>query len=162
MSLHEDYHFYADEIGFAEIATSSFDNNVWLIDQRDFSLKKYNIDSKRITSTTPLDLLLSNQSHQLLYCLEYQNRLFISTKDAGILIFDTLGNYLKTYPVSNAVHFDFWQDEIYYLDGDLLMRRNLYSDAVVARTLPHGNWKFAIINHDLLYLFTDKNIFLYK
>lgn len=163
LALNEDFEFLPDQIGFAETATSSFDNNVWVVDQRDFSLKKYNITSQSIASTTPLDLLLDNKSYQILYCKEYQNRLFVSTKNSGILIFDSLGNYLKTFPISNVTYFNFWKNSLYYLSEGQLVSHNLYNDAVTSTKLPQeGSWKFAIVNDDLLYLFTDKEIFLYK
>ena len=69
-----------DKIGFAEIATPSFDNNLWIIDQSDFSLKKYDITHDDIQLNTPLDLLLNRKTYQLKFMKEYQNKLYISDK----------------------------------------------------------------------------------
>ena len=54
LSLHEDYEFPRSFVGFAEVATTSYDNNVWLFDQTDFSLKKYGITNNTLLSRTPL------------------------------------------------------------------------------------------------------------
>ncbi len=163
LSLNEDYRFPTNMVGFAEIATSSYDNNVWVIDQIDFSLKKYNIFSNSVTSRTTLGLILNPDNYEILHCKEYQNRLFISTKNNGILIFDNFGNYLKTYQINSISTFNFWKDTMYFLEGSVLVKRNLYNDKTVNSELPtQKKWLFALVFEDRTYLFSDKQLSLYK
>ena len=163
LSLNEDYSFPENLIGFAEIATASYDNNVWVIDQVDFSLKKYDIFSKRISSRTPLDQLLNTDNYEILHCKEYQNKLFISTRNYGILIFDNLGNYIKTFENKGISFFNFWEDTMYFLDGNALVKLNLYNEETVSSELPNQKeWLFSLIYEDKTYLFSDTQLSLYK
>ena len=163
LSLNEDYSFPTNLIGFAEIATSSYDNNVWVIDQIDFSLKKYDIFSKRVRSRTPLDLVINPDNYELLHCKEYQNRLFVSTRNYGIMIFDNFGNYIKTYQKKGITFFNFWEDTIYFLEGNVLVKLNLYNEETVHSELPSSeNWLFALVYEERTYLFSKNQLSLYK
>ncbi len=163
LSLYEDYSFPSGYIGFAEIAFPSADNNVWLVDQRDLSLKKYNMQLEQITIKTPLDLILKQDNYKILHAREYQNRLFISTGEHGILIFDNLGNYLKTYPYKDISFFCFQGDDLYFIQGNSLVQINLYEEREKISELPGGEkWKFVLLNGDRTYLFSDQHLVLYK
>ncbi len=162
LSLHEDYQFPPDRVGFVELSTSSFDNNIWLIDQTDFSLKKYNIRNKQIDVTTPLNQLLNPKNYELLHCQEYQNRLFISTQNVGILIFDNFGNFIKTFEFIGINHFGFWKDDLYFLSEDQLVKINLYNDQIEKLMPPEGDWEFVLIYDDLIYLLSKNELNLYQ
>ena len=163
LSLHEDYSFPQDIIGFAEMATPSFDNNIWLIDQADFSLIKYDITSRLLISRTPLEQLLDPDNYEILFLKEYQNRLFLSTKHRGILIFDNLGTYLKKFEYKNISSFNFEMDNMYFIEGNNLVEINLYSDHDVKRALPkNAPWLFAIIRDGRTYLFSKNQISCYR
>ncbi len=163
LSLHEDYVFPLEKIGFVEIATTSFDNNIWLVDQTDFSLKKYLIHNQEISSNTPLQLLLNPNDYELLHAQEYQNRVFISTRKAGILIFDNFGNFIRVFDYPGIAHFGFWKDNIYFLQDGKIVQINLYNDEIKSIELPHdAHWEFALMYDGLLYLFSKKSINLYQ
>lgn len=163
LSLNEDYSFPPDLIGFAEMATPSYDNNIWVIDQIDFSLKKYDIFSKQIKSRTSLDFIFDPDNYEILHCKEYQNKLFVSAKNYGILIFDIFGNYLKTYQNQGVSFFNFWDDMIYYMEGNTLVKLNLYSDEILRIELPNKeNWLFVLVYEDRTYLFSENQLSVYK
>jgi hypothetical protein len=163
LSLAEEYDFPPDLIGFAEIATPTFDNNIWVIDQTDFSLKKYVIHSQRIESKTPLDLVLDQEDYQILHCREYQNRLFVSTLNNGILIFDNFGNFIKTMDYLGVDYFNFWQDDLYFILNNSLVKLNLYNDKMSVTKLPEDHsWDFVLIFDQQTYLMSGNNIFLYQ
>ena len=163
LSLNEDYRFPTNLVGFAEIATSSYDNNVWVIDQIDFSLKKFEIFSNSISSMTTLGLILNPDNYEILHCKEYQNRLFISTRENGILIFDNFGSYLKTYQNNGISSFNFWEDYLYFLNEDSIVKLNLYKDETLQLKLPEpSNWLFIIIFEDRTYLFSTNQLAFYE
>lgn len=163
LSLSENYSFPENLIGFAETATVSFDNNVWVVDQIDFSLKKYDIFSNTITSRTQLNQLIDPDNYSILHCKEYQNRLFISTKNRGILIFDNLGNYIKTLHFKNISHFSFQRNWIYFMEAGKLIKKNLYNEKNIEVKLPtQEDWLFVLVFDDLLYLMSKDNLTLYN
>lgn len=163
LSLHEDYSFPQTLVNFAEIATSSYDNNIWLIDQVDFSLKKFDIESNTLQSRTTLDQIMDPDNYEILFMKEYQNRLFLSTKGQGILIFDNFGSYIKTYKYEGISFFNFWKDNIYFIEGNKIIQLNLYSEEIVTKELPSTSiWLFTLIYNDLIYLFSKNLLELYK
>lgn len=163
LSLNEDYSFPSNQIGFAEMATPSYDNNIWVIDQIDFSLKKYDLFINKISSRTALNMLLDPNNYEILHCKEYQNRLFISTRNFGILIFDNFGNYIKTYQNKGVTFFNFWEDTMYFLEENTLVKLNLYKEEMTFTELPsQASWLFALIYEDRTYLFSKSQLALYK
>ena len=163
LSLHEDYSFPQEIVSFVEIATPSYDNNIWLFDQVDFSLKKYDITTNRLWSTTPLNQILNPNNYEILFCKEYQNRLFISTRGRGILIFDNFGNYIKTFDYKGITFFNFWKDIMYFLVDNKLIKIDLYDENNISLVIPnHADWLFALLFEDRVYLFSKNQINLYK
>ena len=163
LSLHEDYSFPQAIVSFAEIATSSYDNNIWLIDQVDFSLKKFDIRSNTLQSRTPLDQIMDPDNYEILFMKEYQNMLFVSTMGQGILIFDNFGSYIKTYKYEGISFFNFWKDNIYFIKDNKIIQLDLYSEEIEMNELPpKSNWLFALIYDDLTYLFSNNQLVLYK
>lgn len=163
LSLNEDYSFPGDLIGFAEIATSTYDNNVWVIDLMDFNLKKYELFSNSISSVTSLNQLLDVNNYAILFCKEYQNRLFVSTLDQGILIFDNFGNYIKTYENKGISFFSFWKDNLYFLENGSLLTLSLYNGESSIRTLPgNEDWKFVLVYDNLVYLFSETKVSVFN
>ena len=116
-----------ERVGFARVATFALDNNLWVFDDIDFSLKKFNTQFDKIDFNTPLDLILDASEYEITFMREYQNQLFIADKNSGILVFDNLGNYKTKLPFVDVSWFSFWDDEIYFAQGDEFVRYNLYT-----------------------------------
>ncbi|MEM7106816.1 MAG: hypothetical protein AAF519_01225, partial [Bacteroidota bacterium] len=112
---------------YVGLATLSTDNNLWLVDLSDFSLKKYDVNFQEITIDRPLDLVLSPDEYELTFMREYQNLLFISDKNEGLLLFDNFGNYLRTLSTQSVDAFGFFNDEIYFVKQDVIHILNIYS-----------------------------------
>jgi hypothetical protein len=163
LSLHEDYEFPRSIVGFAEVATTSYDNNVWLFDQTDFSLKKYGITTNSLLSSTPLEQLLDPDNYEILFCKEYQNRLFLSTRERGILIFDNFGNYIKTFDYKGITFFNFREDSMYFLKNKQLVTFNLYDEQIIMEPLPdQSEWLFVLNHENRTYLFSQDHVALFK
>jgi hypothetical protein len=116
-----------DRVGFARIATFALDNNLWLFDDIEFALKKFNTQFDKIDFNTPLDLILDAEDYEITFMREYQNQLFIADKNSGILVFDNLGNYKTKLPFPDVSWFAFLNDEIYFIQGKEIVRYNLYT-----------------------------------
>jgi len=156
LSLNEDYYFPADLVGFVQIATPTFDNNIWLIDQEDFSLKRFQIHSNTIPVVTPLNLLLDSKKYEIRSMREYQNRLFVGIANVGILLFDNMGNYIKTYEEPDMSDLGFFGDIVYFKKGNQIALINIYNDEKKLVSLPPGDsWRFVVYSATELYLFSD-------
>jgi len=150
-------------IGFARLATPSYDNNIWVIDERDFSLKKYNLLSGSVDLTTPLDLLLDPTIYDLNYIKEYQNMVFVNDKNSGILIFDNMGNYKTKISIKGLSMINFYNDEICFLEDSKVKFINNFTFSERVENLPEiGDYTNFLYSSSRLYLFTEKEITVYK
>ncbi len=150
-------------IGFARLATFSYDNNMWVIDETDFSLKKYNLMYGKIDLHTPLDLLLDPSLYDMNFIKEYQNLVFINDKNSGILVFDNMGNYKARIPVKGLPMLGFYDDEIYFQEEGNLRFINIYTYAERTEALPVNEpFKFVLYSKLRLYLFKKNSVEVYK
>lgn len=152
-----------EQIGFARLLTYAADGNLWLFDDQDFALKKYQEQQNKVLISTPCDLLLSPQSYELSFLREYQNQLFLVDKNSGIFIFDNFGNFKKNLDIRNINFITFLGDYLAYFQKNILYLHNLYNKHSTQIFLPiENNYKdFFLINHTHIYLFTDSLMLVY-
>ena len=156
------YDFNPSAVGFVEAAAPSADNNVWLFDQADFSLKKYNLQLKQVVLSTPFDLLLDPDDYRIGTIREYQNKVYISDYREGIFVFDNLGNYLSKIPGRGVEYFSFWDQTLHFVRDNLLTSIALYNDSHSPTSLPAARqWQFAVRYENRLYLVSDSEIRVY-
>jgi hypothetical protein len=151
-----------DLVGFASLVTYSADNNLWIIDEKDFSLKKYNVKFNSIDAHTPLDLILSHKTYEMTYMREYQNLLFISDRSAGIILFDNLGNFKTKIPFRNLSYFNFLGDELYFLSNDEITFYNIYTKKERKFRIPDGKkFEYVLFIKDKAYFFLNDSMEIY-
>ena len=116
-------------LGFIQFACPSVDNQLWLVDNSDFSLKKYNMLHHVLEAQTALDLLLEGDFYALKSLQVYQNKLYLHTQNE-ILIFDTYGNYQQKIPIINVDTLRFYGESFYFFDKEnqKIVFRNLYTN----------------------------------
>jgi len=150
-------------IGFARLATYSYDNNIWIIDETEFSLVKYNLTFGKIDLSTPLDLILDSRTYDMNFIREYQSLVFLNDKNSGVLIFDNMGNYKTKIPVKGLSMVGFYNDEIYFQEGDSIKFINIYTYNERLEQLPElGNYKYVLYTKNNCYLFTTTTISVFK
>ncbi|MDJ1470017.1 hypothetical protein QNI19_00675 [Cytophagaceae bacterium DM2B3-1] len=150
-----------EEIGFARVMTLAYDDQLWIFDDTDFSLKKYDLQRQKVEMNSPLNLILKTQDYQITWIREYQNQLFVADRNSGILVFDNLGNYRKALPFKGLTYFQFLGEELYFTDKETLYFFNIYSHSQRSIKLPVAA-KFAILVGRYLAIYTDKAGFLYS
>ena len=152
-----------NEIGFARIATIAADNQLWTIDENDFSLKKYDLDGQKIIQKTPLELILKAKDYHINFMREYQNLLYVNDKQSGVLVFDNMGNYKKKIALTGITTFGFINEELYYLKDNKIYFFNVYHFAERSINLPEGiNVTNVIVSPDNIYLFSGTNLLICK
>ncbi len=151
----------AEQIGFARVMTLAYDDQFWIFDDSEFSLKKFNAQLQTVVQAIPLSLVLDTQEYQITFMREYQNQLFVADRNSGILVFDNLGNYRRSLPFKGLNYFQFLGEEIYFLEKDILHFYNLYSQKERSLKLPLSA-QFAVIVGNHIVLYTNKGGFLYN
>ncbi len=146
-----------DITDYAGLVTVSSDNNLWLIDLTEFGLKKYNINFNQVTINTPFDLLLDPEQYDISHMREYQNLLFISDRESGILIFDNLGNYLRKMPYKNVGYFNFHKSIIYFIQEGQFKLVDIYTNESNTYPAPKG-CKLSLYNENVVRFFLPQQV----
>lgn len=108
------------------IATSSGDNNVWIVDKADWSLKRFDPKASKIIAESLIDKTQFEGEPKIIAIREYQNFLFVLEKNTGILIFNGLGKQLKKIGAAGIPYFNFLGEELYYLKDNKLIFYDLF------------------------------------
>jgi hypothetical protein len=94
---------------------------------------------------------------------EYQNLLFINDRNAGILIFDNLGNYKKTIPYRGVEYFNFLGNNLYFIKDSSLVILDVYSGLEKVIALPSNKkYQYALMSPGTVFLFSENNVDLFK
>ncbi|TAE66044.1 MAG: hypothetical protein EAZ85_16145 [Bacteroidetes bacterium] len=135
-----------EKIGFMSAMCLSADGMLWIFDQNDMSLKKYNQITEQILIYTPLDLLLEPKEYDIKIIKEYQNFIFVIDKKSGILVFDNLGNFKRKINISDFQSISFLDDSIYILSNNQTLQiSSLYKDENMSINLPKNyHWNYII------------------
>jgi WD40 repeat protein len=150
-------------VGFARAATMASDGQLWLFDESDFSLKKLNPSTQRLTVHVPLGLILSAGHYMVNYMREYQNLLFVNDIRSGILVFDNFGNYKKTLPFTGITQFGCYNNELYFLDKHTIHFFDLYTLSSRFIRLPHEiHFDFVLVSETQAVLFSGNSLYIYR
>ena len=122
----ETHHFDSPEINFVRLATPAADNQVWLLDDMDFAIKKFDPRQNRISLQVPLDLILKKGQYDISWMAEYQNQLFLLDRNSGIFVFDNMGNYKYHIEAPGIEYFNFLNEEIYFIKNHEVIVVHLY------------------------------------
>ncbi|MEZ4948513.1 MAG: hypothetical protein R2879_14420 [Saprospiraceae bacterium] len=88
---------------------TAMDGNIWVFDDNNFQIKKLDRFGKEIMAGNRLDLVLEAPWHPV-YLYEYDNKVYLTDPEKGILVLDVFGNYVKTIPIKGLNYF-FIRDE---------------------------------------------------
>ncbi len=157
------FSFYPDKIGYAELATISSDNNIWVVDATNFSIKKYNIEANILEVVSPLGIILDPDEYSIDYMREYQNLLFLYDKNKGIFLFDNFGSLQRKFVLPGLDFLNFYGDHIYYIKDGFLTFMNIYNGALYGIPLPHyESFNFALRFSSKIFLFTKEEMSIYN
>lgn len=152
-----------EEVGFARMATLGSDYNLWLIDETDFTLKKYDRQFNKVLYKTALELLLDLKDYDINYMQEYQNNLYVNDRNSGLLVFDPFGSYKKKIGFKGIDYFSFLNDEMYYLQHDTLQLFHLYLFTTKTIPLPLGKkYKRVLLYNQKVYGIKPNGIDIYQ
>ncbi|MBD0259816.1 MAG: hypothetical protein ICV83_29205 [Cytophagales bacterium] len=125
-----------DEAGFARLAALAQDGQLWLFDDTDFSLRKYNPVTRRVSLHVPLELVLAGQDPLFVALREYQNLVFLHDERGGVLVFDNAGNFRSKIAAGAAGPVGFYGDELYFTRDGALHFVHLYNGTTRQMPLP--------------------------
>jgi hypothetical protein len=105
----------------------SGDYKLWILDKADNSLKKINIRASEVELEVMVDSSLIKDATVFRTMREYQSFVFLLDPAQGILIFNNLGQHIRTISQPGLRSFNFLGEELYYLRGSNLEFFNLFT-----------------------------------
>ena len=135
------YNFDDFNLGFVSNASLNFQQNLWVIDESDFSLKLLDMMNGDILVNQPFFTFLNVDDHDITFIKEYQNQLYVVDVEFGILIFDNLGNLINQLEIKGIQSLGFEKDTYYYHNKNSLLVRGIYSSDELIINLPKSNYQ---------------------
>lgn len=108
------------------LATSAGDNQVWIVDKGDWSVKKLDPKASKIVAEASIDRTQFQGEPEIIAVREYQNFLFVLDRNAGLLIFNGIGKQIKKIEGKDIPYFNFLGEELYYRKNDKLIFYDLF------------------------------------
>ena len=99
---------------------TSGDSKLWVLDAADHSLKKLNPKEQHVEIEVVIDSTLIKDATEFTGMREYQNFVFILHPRKGIMIFNSLGQHVRTIEVKHLHAFHFIGEELYYVRGSTI------------------------------------------
>ncbi len=104
----------SEEIGYVKSACWASDGNVWLFDQSNFSLKKYNPTTKSILLSLPFNFSAENEELEITQLREYEGKI-IGLSENKIFVFSFTGNLEWSFEAGNISEIGFKEKSVFWV-----------------------------------------------
>jgi hypothetical protein len=143
------------------VCQSSLDG-YWIFDQRDFSLKKIDVNLRVLFQSNDMNQTLGYPLEPL-SMIESNDYVFMNNPATGILMFDKYGSYYKTIPVFPVTSFQVIDKDLLYVKNSKLYRYNFSTLSDNEVILPqHDSITSARFEQHELYLLTTTSLDFYS
>lgn len=135
----------------------SGDHSIWVLDASDWSLKKIDMNTGVVPAEVTLNIKPGKDKRDFISMREYQNFVFLLDAKAGILVYNNIGNLIRTIPQANLNYFNFIGEELYYLSGDKLRFFDLFTAETREVKLP-APADIALVTDERMFLIRKNTI----
>ena len=147
---------------YSTLTTISGDGNLWLIDSQNLSLKKIDIPSNQVIIENPFSLNLTSSRLNFAHIREYQNQLFISDPNQGLLVFDLFGNYSELIETKGINYFSFEKNNLVFLVDNKAVLLDIYSKKRREVELTDLSYKYILMENSFLICFADSTVDIFR
>ena len=130
---------------------------LWILDSADQSLKKVDVRESEVEVEVVVDTLLIRNATDFKTMREYQSFVFLLHSGKGILIFNSIGRYIRTVEARGIQRFNFLGEELYYLNGSDIRFFNLFTAETRTMKIP-GGYSDVLLTDERMILFTPERI----
>lgn len=138
------------------LACPSNDNRLWLFDAADISIKKVNPITKEVLIEFYADTTKGSVPSVYTHLREYQNMVFLLDQRSGISIYSHIGKKIHQITKQGIYNFNFFGEELYYLDGSNIKFFDLGTGEVREIEVGEG-YKYALATDESIILVNQKN-----
>lgn len=124
------------EIRFAVDIAINYQQQIWVVDMGSYSLKLIDPNRNELLEEKSLAQILNQGTANISGLKCYHNRTYLIDEKAGVFIFDNIGNFMSRNTGLTGVDFEFYKDEMYYVEDGELVFKNIYSKQIRTISLP--------------------------
>lgn len=159
LNASERYSINSNQISdFSGLVTLANDNNLWILNNQELSLKKIDINNRELLIDNQLNLSLDIEAWNIKFIRSYQNYLFIGDAKEGIFVFDNLGNYSEKITGQGIDFFTFAGDDIVFLSDQKLQMIHLYNKTKREISLPDLPYQFVLMENNQIFLVHNQTV----
>ena len=149
-------------LSYRAVCFSPVDNNIWIFDEQDFKLKKFDRNNNTLIESSDMFSLIGKAIQPL--CMQEHNQyLYLSDPSEGIIVFDIYGTYYQTLPFKGISKFQVRNDQLFYRHENTLRSYHLTTLEEKEIPLPDSTEVIdARIEKNRLYLLTKNDLKIYK
>jgi len=156
------YSFSQISVGYISNATLNFQQNIWLIDESDFSLKLVDTKQQEVIINQQLNQYLDLSNHEIIKIKESKGKLFVVDKVSGILVFDIFGSFIERIKVENITSINFEREKMIYYTGKDLMEINLNTLEQKIMIFPQGDYNTLRKKNNTFYAISNGELKIYQ
>ena len=145
-------------LGFVTAVCPTLQQNIWAIDMTDFSLKLVDPNRGVVLEQKSLAQILHQKTPDIEFFSVQENLMFLGAGDY-ILVFDVMGNFVRTVDAQEQRFFD---DKMYGIRNGLLVVSNLYSGQSDKIQMLDEMSEKILFDGARIVDFTDKGFIVYK
>ena len=109
------------DLGYNALSVcQSRDGGFWIFDNAQMKLISFDKNLNQQNQSIQISSLLKADQIEDVFMLERGERIYLGIRNEGILVFDTYGTYLKTFPITNIRAFQVVDNKIIYCNNDKL------------------------------------------
>lgn len=149
------------ELEQASAVCTSFDNGLWVYDQVNFQLVRFDQDL-RITQDVKNVNQLARETIQPDFMVEVGNWLYLNDPEKGVFVFDLFGTFFKKVPLVGLHNFQVFDEDIFYFDEGKLRSYHLRKMEEHEYILPEQDCIAARMEKERLMLLKSKALLIYK
>lgn len=151
-----------ENTGIVRAATLGNNHIVWMVDEADLSLVKYDYRRRRVLQDQPLSLIPGRLDFDRIELIERQNMVFLNIADQGVFIFDNQGNFIKRLDIRFSHKLSFFEDAIYFIQDGHIYRVNVYSEETEKFPLPNDSFDKVLVSSGRIILSSPTHIAIYQ
>ena len=144
------------------IASSRIDNGIWIYDRELFQLIKINSSVERIYESGNLEQILGKENLNPIQLVEFENKVYLLSKENGIMVFDIYGSYINTIEIKNIEAIQILSQAILYQKEEKYYVYNPMDFESKEVDFPVPNIRKARIEKNNLILWNGKELFIYS
>jgi hypothetical protein len=142
-----------------KLISPSGDHNILILDSADWSLKRINTRTSSVILEINIGDQLKENSH-VVHLREYQNFIFLHDANNGVLIFNSMGRFLKLLPPKIA-SYNFLGEELYYKEGNELKFFDLFTTETRSLPLPSPG-EIALITDERIFIINQRKLEIFE